>query len=145
MDFNIRAGMRVLYKKNGSNWRVGELGAGHACINKDGLYLPIFDKDEFDRLHSKEWDWEEPEKVLININDIFFEAKPLEDYYKDYNDIFMPKEDYIKIIERDDEQFVKALEQAYVSDGEYVYYPITKFNRTWIEKQPFDYVVRYNC
>ena len=135
MDFNIRAGMRVLYKQGNSNWMVGTIHKGNAEINEQGLWLPIVPIDTT---------WEE-EIHYAEINQIFFEAKPLEDYYKDYNDIFMSKEDYIKIIERDDEQFVKALEQAYVSDGEYVYYPITKFNRTWIEKQPFDYVVRYNC
>ena len=140
MDFNIHAGMRVLYKKNGSNWRVGELGAGHACINKDGLYLPIFDKDEFDRLHSKEWDWEEPENVLTNINDIFFDATELDDWVKDYPKYFMKKEEYIKFIESD--EFEKAQENAYFTDGEYVYYPVSKYSRNWIEKQPFDYIVR---
>jgi len=142
MELKIHAGMRVLYKKNGNNWRVGELGAGHACINKDGLYLPVFDKDEFDKLHSKEWYWDEPEKVLTNINDIFFDAQPLEDWMKEY--CLMTKEDYIGVVERDDEKFVKALEQVYVSDGEYYYYPVNKFTKTWLEKQPFDYVVKFN-
>ena len=140
MNLNIHAGMRVLYKKNGSNWRVGELGTGHACINKDGLYLPIFDKDEFDRLHSKEWDWEEPENVLININDIFFDAFPIEDWMRIYKENFMTKEEYINFIEEDD--FDKRLENAFVSDGDYGYYPVNKYTRAWLEKQPFDYIVR---
>ena len=140
MELDIYAGKRVLYKKNGSNWHIGELGAGHACINKDGLYLPIFDKDEFDRLHSKEWDWEEPEKVLTNINDIFLDAQPVEEYWKQYKDIFITKEEYVNFIEQED--FVRAAERAYVSDGEYYYYPISKFTRNWLEKQPFEYIVR---
>ena len=134
MELNIHAGMRVLYKKNNSNWLVGEIGGGNAVINEDGLFLPIwFKKNNSSNEH---------DCTLINVNDIFFDAKPLDNYLKDYDDMFMSKEEYIKIVERDDENFVKALEQAYVSDGEYYYYPITKFNRTWIEKQPFDYVLR---
>lgn len=136
MELNIRAGMRVLYKKNSSNWLIGEIGGGNATINEDGLFLPIWSE--------KNNSSNEHDCTLVNVNDIFFDAKPLDSYLKDYDDMFMPKEEYIKIIERDDENFVKALEQAYVSDGEYYYYPITKFNRTWIEKQPFDYVVRFN-
>lgn len=134
MELNIRAGMRVLYKQGCNNWMIGNIMNGNAEINNLGLYLPIVPKGMT----------AEEEIHYAEINQIFFEAKPLEDYIKEYDDIFMTKEDYIKIVERDDEKFVKALEKAYVSDGEYIYYPITKFNRAWIEKQPFDYVVRYS-
>lgn len=81
---------------------------------------------------------------VAEINDIFLEATELDGWIKDYPDIFMPKQDYIALVERDDETFVKAIERAYVSDGEYYYYPVTKFNRAWLEKQPFDYIVRLN-
>ena len=47
-----------------------------------------------------------------------------------------------KIIELDD--FEKNLESAWVSDGEYYYYPVTKFNENWIRKQPFEYIMRGN-
>lgn len=140
MNLNIHAGMRVLYKKNNSNWMIGELGYGNACINKNGLYLPVFDQSEFKKIHSMEWDWDEAEQVLTNINYIFFDAIKLEDWIKDYHQYFMTKEEYIKFIES--EEFDKRTENAYVSDGEYRYYPVSKYNKAWIEKQPFDYVVR---
>lgn len=133
MALDIYAGKHVLYKNGNSGWLVGTLQkTAVAEVNEQGVWLPILSKSVENEIH-----WAE-------INNIFLEAKPLDSYLKDYDDIFMPKEEYIKIVERDDENFVKALEQAYVSDGEYYYYPITKFNRTWIEKQPFDYVVRFN-
>ena len=50
------------------------------------------------------------------------------------------KEEYIKIIQSED--FGKNLEHAWVSDGSYIYYPISTYNKTWIEKQPFNYVMR---
>ena len=53
----------------------------------------------------------------------------------------MNKEQYIQWIES--EEFERNLEHAYVSDGEYVYYPVSKYNKTWIEKQPFEFIVRY--
>lgn len=140
MELNIRAGMRVLYKKNGSNWLVGEISNGTASINENGLYLPIWAEHELEKVHSKNYTWDEPDCSLININDIFFDAFPLEDWVKDYPKYFMTKEDYIKFIESD--EFDRHLENACVSDGEYGYYPISKYTRAWIEKQPFKYVVR---
>ena len=133
MELNIHAGQRVLYKQNGQ-WRVGELAQANAFVDK-GLFLPVIPQENF---------YTSAEYTMVEINDIFFDAKPVEDFWKDYSDIFMSKEEYIKIIECDDENFVKALEQAYVSDGEYYYYKINKFNRAWLTKQPFDYVVRLN-
>ena len=131
MELNIRAGMRVLYKKNNSNWLVGEIGGGNAAINEDGLYLPIWSKKEQN----------EHDCTLVHINNIFFDAHIVDEAWKDY-DIMIPKEKYIEIIEEED-GFIKSLENAYVSDGEYYYYPVTKFNRAWLEKQPFDYIVRF--
>ena len=90
--------------------------------------LPIKPKDNDEEIHYAE------------INQIFFDAFKLEDWIKDYPKYFMTKEDYIKFIESED--FDKRLENACVSDGEYGYYPVSKFSRAWIEKQPFDYIIR---
>jgi len=129
MDFNIRAGMRVLYKQGNSNWLVGNLMEGNAEINNVGLFLPIapigINPDE-------EYHWAE-------INNIFLEAQPVEDWMKQYHNL-MTKEEYIAFIESDN--FERAIEQAWVSDGEYYYYPVSKYSATWILKQPFDYIVR---
>jgi hypothetical protein len=132
MELDIHEGKRVLYKHNGQ-WEVGELTEAHNTkLTNKGLYLSIIPKEfigqDASYLHDAE------------INDIFLDATPIEDYWRDYKDIFMTKEEYIKFIESED--FVKASEQAYVSDGEYYYYPISKYNKNWIEKQPFEYVVR---
>lgn len=132
MEFNIHAGQRVLYKQNGQ-WRVGELAQANAFVDK-GLFLPVIPEENF---------YTSMEYTMVEINDIFFDAKPVKDFWKDYSDIFMIKEDYIQMIE-EDEEFEKAIEEAYVSDGEYYYYKINKFNRAWLTKQPFDYVVRLN-
>lgn len=140
MNLNIHAGMRVLYKQNGNNWQVGELGSGHALLNKDGLYLPVFDAEGMKQIHASEFDWEGPDSTLININDIFFDAFPIEDWMRIYKETFMSKDEYIYFIEEDD--FDKRLENAYVSDGDYGYYPVSKYTRAWLEKQPFDFIVR---
>lgn len=124
MEFDIHAGKRVLYKVNG-HWNVGQLEAGAAVLDKNGLYLPIVNRQDY-----------------VNINDIFFDAVPVNDYIKDYKEYFMTREEYIQFIESED--FVKNIENAYVSDGEYMYYPVSKYNKNWIEKQPFKYIVRNN-
>lgn len=135
MDLHIRAGMRVLYKHDGK-WNIGELAySQNATVNNKGLFLYIIPK-EFIGMPDKEI----PYLHDAEINDIFFDAHIVDEAWKDY-DIMIPKEKYIEIIEEDD--FIKSLENAYVSDGEYYYYPVTKFNRAWIEKQPFEYVVRF--
>ena len=132
MEINIHAGMRILYKQGNSNWLVGTIMEGDAKINNVGLFIPIapvgINPDE-------EYHWAE-------INDIFLDVIPLEDWHKQYKEYFMTKEEYIKFIESED--FDKRNENAYVSDGEYVYYRINKFNESWINKQPFDYIVRYD-
>ena len=130
MDFNIRAGMRVLYKHGNSNWMVGTIHNGNAEINEQGLWIPIVPIGAT---------WED-EIHYAEINQIFLDAFPIEDWLKDYSEYFMTKEEYIKFIESD--EFDRRLENAFVSDGEYGYYPIGKYNKNWIEKQPFKYVVR---
>ena len=137
MKIDIRAGKRVLYKDGGSGWLVGIIDHKDAEINEQGIWLPIIPK-QFINMDAEDV----PYIQYAEINNVFLEAEKVDDYIKDYSDIFMTKEEYIKIVE-EDETFVKAIEQAYVSDGEYYYYPITKFTRTWIEKQPFEYVVRF--
>lgn len=129
MENKIRAGMRVLYKQNGQ-WHVGELAQAAAYVDK-GLYLPVIQKENL---------YTSTDHIMIEINDLFLDAFPIEDWIKDYSEYFMTKEDYIKFIEND--EFDKRLENAYVSDGEYGYYPINKYNANWIMKQPFNYIVR---
>ena len=51
------------------------------------------------------------------ISQIFFDATELDNWMKDR---LIPKADYI----------------------EYYYYPISKFNEIWINKQPFNFVIR---
>ena len=130
MEINIRADMRVLYKQGNSNWMVGTIHKGTAEVNEQGIWIPIVPLDTEDELHYAE------------INNLFLDVVPLENWHKQYKEYFMTKEEYIKFIESED--FDKHNENAYVSDGEYVYYRINKFNESWINKQPFDYVVRYD-
>ena len=139
-DLNIHAGMRVLYKKNNSNWLVGELSSGTATINENGLYLPVLTEDEFKKVHSKTYTWDEIDCTLISINNIFFDSFTIEDCIKGYRDYFMTKEEYMDFVESD--EFERRGENAYVSDGEYGYYPVSKFTRAWLEKQLFKYIVR---
>lgn len=141
MEFDIRAGKRVLYRKN-NNWNIGELAQGSAKLDTEGLYLPIYPQEVFPQLHSSSYTWDEIEYTYANINDIFFDAIQLEDWIKDYKEYFMTKDEYIKFIESD--EFEKNLENAFVSDGEYYYYPVSKYNKIWIEKQPFEFIVRSN-
>lgn len=128
MELDIRAGKRVLYKKNGSSWLVGEIGGGNASITENGLYLPIWTKNT------------KNDCTLVNIKDIFLEAVEVQPWIKDYSESYMTKEKYLAFIESED--FDKAHETAYFSDGDYCYYPVSKFSRNWIEKQPFDFIVR---
>lgn len=125
MDNKIRAGMRVLYKQNNSNWLIGTIVVGSAEVNNNGLYIPIKSKDSDDELN------------YVEINQIFFDAIKLDDWMKDN---LVRKEDYVKIIQQED--FEKNLENAWFSDGEYYYYPVSKFSESWIMRQPLDYVIR---
>ena len=139
MESKIRAGLRVLYKDGNSGWQVGIVDHQQADVNEKGVWIPII-PIEFATMDVADI----PYRHYAEINNIFTEGKVVEDYMKDLPEVFMTKEAYITIIEQDDETFVKALENAFVSDGEYYYYPVSKFTRTWIEKQPFDYIVRFN-
>ena len=127
MDLNIRAGMRVLYKSGNSNWLVGTVMEGNAEVNKTGVFIPII---PIDVDPNEEYHWAE-------INQIYTDAKKLDDWMKDS---LLTKEDYIQVIYGED--FHRTIESAWVSDGEYYYYPVSKFNDTWIRKQPFEYILR---
>lgn len=130
MEINIHAGMRILYKQGSSNWMIGTIHKGNAEVNEQGIWIPIVPLNTEDELHYAE------------INNLFLDVIPLEDWHKKYKEYFMTKEEYIKFMES--EYFDKHSENAYVSDGEYVYYRINKFSESWINKQPFDYIVRYD-
>ena len=124
MENKIHAGMRVLYKQGGTNWMIGNVVIGSAEVNNNGVYIPIKPKDS-------------DEIVYAEINQIFTDAVEVEDWMKSS---LMTKEEYIKITQEDD--FHRSTEVAWVSDGEYYYYPISKFNENWIMKQPFEYILR---
>ena len=131
MALDIYAGKRVLYKNGNSGWLVGTLQETKVAeVNEQGVWLPVVPKD-MDAEEEIHW---------AEINNIFLEAFPLNDWIKDYPQYYMTKEDYIIFTESED--FERARENAYFTDGEYVYYPVSKFSKSWIEKQPFEYVVR---
>lgn len=127
MELDIKAGKRVLYKVN-NQWAPGTLLQGVGSLNEKGLFLPV--EDNNGKVIDKE------------INELFLDAIPIDESWKDYNDFFMAKEEYANFIESED--FIRNAEIAYVSDGEYYYYKVNKFTRNWLEKQPFDYIVRLN-
>lgn len=128
MELNIRAGKRVLYKVNGK-WNVGELARANAYVDK-GLFLPVIKKEDL---------YNSLDHIMVEINDVFLEAEPVEDWMRQYG-YLMTKDEYIEYIQSD--TFDRKLETGYVSDGEYYYYPIGSYNKTWLMKQPFDYIVR---
>ena len=135
MKLDIRAGKRVLYKHK-KQWCVGRLANLRPEINTKGLFLFIVPQEFI----------QEPDEENIpyvhdaEINDIFLDGVKLSEYDKSNPDFFMTKQDYEDLVESED--FIAGAETAWVSDGEYCYYPISKYNRNWLEKQPFDYVLR---
>lgn len=121
---DIYSGMRVLFK-NGYGWKVGELQA--ANLDAKGLSFSVIDING-------------NEITEIDASNIFFNARVLDGWEKDLeNGIVMYKEDFIKDIEEGN--VTKADGDAYISDGEYQYYPIAIWTANWLNKQPFDYVV----
>lgn len=131
MKIDIRAGKRVLYKHQ-NKWCIGELIEGEARLTNKGLYLFILPEEFFGREPSYCHDAE--------INDIYFDAVELSELEKRNTEMFMTKEKYIEFVESED--FIAGIEHAWVSDGEYYYYPVNKFNKIWLEKQPFKYIIR---
>lgn len=132
MDLKIHNGMRVLYKHNGQ-WCVGKLTNQMSPeLTEKGLFVFVIPKDYMDAE-------EVPYLHDVEINDLFLEAVPVEDWMAQYG-YLMPKEKYIEFIQSED--FDKNIEHAYVSDGEYYYYNVNKYSEQWLNKQPFDYIVR---
>lgn len=129
MKINIHAGQRVLYKNGNSGWLVGTIHEGNAEISPLGLFVPVIPLGEDQK---KEIHWAE-------INDIYLEAEPVEEWMRTYGYI-MTKEEYMDFVESED--FERSTESSYVSDGEYYYYPVSKFTRNWLMKQPLNYIVR---
>jgi len=132
MDLKIHNGMRVLYKHNGQ-WCVGKLTNQESpVLTEKGLFVFVIPKNYMDAE-------EVPYLHDVEINDLFLEAVPVEDWMAQYG-YLMPKEDYINFIKSED--FDKNVERAYVSDGEYYYYNVNKYSEQWLNKQPFDFIVR---
>lgn len=125
MDINLHAGQRVLYKKNGS-WRVGTLPPGSMNLTTEGLFANVYD------LQDKHF-----EKNL-NVNGLFLNGFELEDWARS-PEYCMPKDKFIEYMHTD--EFIQERHTAFVSDGEYAYYPVNKFHETWINRQPFEYIV----
>ena len=130
MEINIRAGQRVLYKDGNSGWLVGIIDCGKAEVNEQGVYLPIIPLRFASMAHE-----DIPYVQWAEINNLFLEAQPVEDWMNKFT-----KEEYIKFIQEED--FERALENAWVSDGEYYYYPVSTYTEKWLHKQPFNYVIR---
>ena len=132
METKVHAGQRVLYKDGNSGWLVGIVKRGNAEVNEQGIWIPI--------IPMRFIDMEEDDIPFIQyaeINTLFTEGQPLDEWMKP---ALLDKEEYIQLVKSED--FERAIESAWVSDGEYYYYPISKFNETWINKQPFNYILR---
>ena len=141
---NIREGLRVLFKSpydTNPQWKVGIIG-GDATINQKGLRLDVYTLKDWNEVLNPNDPFESdgPSPYHVPVGNIFFDSFLIDDSYKAYRDYFMTKEDYMNFVESD--EFEKRGEVAYVSDGEYGYYPVSKFTRAWLEKQPFNYIVR---
>ena len=132
MEINIHAGQRILYKDGKSGWQVGIINNGNAEVNEQGLWIPIIPLRFIDM--KKE---DIPYIQWAEINNIFTDGAPIEDWMKSS---LMSKDNYIKLIQ--DEEFEHQFENAWVSDGEYYYYPVSKYTENWLMKQPFNYILR---
>ena len=132
METKIRAGQRVLYKDGNSGWLVGIVDTGNAEVNELGVWIPIVPLRFADMVRE-----DVPYIQYAELNTIFTEGQPVDDWMKSS---LLTKEDYIKIIESED--FERAIENAWVSDGEYYYYPVSTYTEKWINKQPFNYILR---
>ena len=111
MKLDIHAGKRVLYKDaNGGGWQVGEIDLQPALVNNKGVWFSIIPR-EFIGKPKEKIDYTH----LAEINDIFLDAIPLEEWFKGYKEYFMTREEYIEFVQS--ENFEKAYENSYVSDG----------------------------
>ena len=131
----IHSGLRVLYKENNSGWQVGVIARGNAEVNEQGIWIPVI-PIKFATLEPDDI----PYVQYTELHNLFTDSFTFDDWIKTQKEYFMTKEDYIKFIS--DENFDRQHENAFVSDGEYGYYPVSKFSKSWIEKQPFEYIIR---
>lgn len=132
MKPSIYAGKRILYKDGKSGWQIGEVDRQPAEVNEQGVWIAIIPEKFFNK---------KPDYIqYAEINNLFTDVLPLDESLKQYSEYFMTKNEYIKFMDTDD--FDRQRENAYFSDGEYIYYPVSKFSENWILKQPFEYIVR---
>lgn len=117
----IYRGMRVLFKE-GHGWEVGELNA--AELGEFELTFSVVDIDG-------------NEHKNIQADKIFFNSRYLE-LWEQQNCLYT-KEEFILCIKA--EQLSAATHNAWMSDGEYVYYSVGRWNENWINKQPLEYVL----
>lgn len=130
---NIHAGQRILYKHNGQ-WNVGKLtNQMPPELTEKGLFVFVIPKEYMDAK-------EVPYLHDAEINNLYLDAKPVENWMAEYHQL-ITMDEYIEFVNSED--FDKNAEDAYVSDGEYYYYSISKFNEQWLRKQPFTYIVRF--
>lgn len=134
----IKTGLRILYKDGNSPWKVGIVDHGNAEINEQGVWIPIV-PIEFTSMDREDV----PYIQYAEVNNIFTDAQPLQQWVKKEKDYYMTKEDYIENVTKA-EDFDKKTEIAYFTDGEYIYYPVSRFIASWIMKQPFTHIVRSN-
>ena len=130
METNIRAGQRVLYKDGGSSWLVGIVDRGNAEVNEQGVWIPIIPL-QFTSMAREDV----PYIQHAEIGNLFTDSHPVEEWMNKFT-----KEEYIQFMKEDG--FEKAIESAWVSDGEYYYYPVSTYTEKWINKQPFNYIIR---
>ena len=130
MDNKIHAGQRILYKDRNSGWLVGIIDHGSAEVNEQGVWLPVV-PIQFTHMEREDV----PYIQYAELSTLFTEGQPLESWMQPMN-----KSEYIKVIQSED--FEKALENAWVSDGEYYYYPVSTYTEKWLNKQPFEYILR---
>ena len=128
METKIHAGRRVLYKHN-SGWKPGELLANSARLTSEGLYFSIMNQEGI------------MEQDVLYDN-LYLDGVQLQDWEQDpSNGVLFEVEEFLQKME--EEELTKNDGTAYVSDGEYRYYPVSTFTKNWIKKQPFRYIVWY--
>lgn len=134
METKVHAGMRVLYKDGGSGWLVGIVDRGKAEVNEQGIWIPIIPL-KFTHMAYEDI----PYIQYAELTTLFTEGQEVEEWMRSS---MITKEEYVKIVQSED--FERNLENAWVCDGEYYYYPVSKYAENWIMKQPFNYIIRGN-
>ena len=129
MELKIYANKPILYKQGNHGWRPGVLSPENVKLTPDGLFFTVITHDGT----------KEPN---VRFEELYLEAQELKDWEQDpQNGVIFSTDEFIQKIE--DEELTVRDGLAYVSDGHYKYYPVSKFTENWIRKQPFDYIVWY--